>query len=163
MAQAVGVLVSFDLNYRAALWSEEEAGQAYRTILPKVDVVFAGDEEAALAVGPSEDSMELARRIAAMGPRQVIIKLGGGGCVALIDGNEYLLDALKVPVLDTVGAGDAFVAGYIAEMLEGLAPHQRLQTAVRTGALSCMVAGDWEGMPQREEREMLESTEPVAR
>ncbi|WP_443461715.1 PfkB family carbohydrate kinase [Glutamicibacter ardleyensis] len=67
MAQAVGVLVSFDLNYRAALWSEEEAGQAYRTILPKVDVVFAGDEEAALGVGPSEDSMELARRIAAMG------------------------------------------------------------------------------------------------
>lgn len=58
MAHAAGVLVSFDLNYRAALWNEEKAGAAYRAILAKADIVFAGDEEAAIAVGPSGDSME---------------------------------------------------------------------------------------------------------
>lgn len=163
LAHAAGVLVSFDLNYRAALWSEEEAGEAYRAILPKVDVVFAGNEEAAIAVGPSEDPIVLARRIAALGPRQVIIKLGGAGCAALIDGNEFRLDAVKVPVLDTVGAGDAFVAGYIAELLNGLDPHHRLETAVRTGAFACMVPGDWEGMPRRDELGLLEHTEPVSR
>ncbi|MBV1777669.1 sugar kinase [Paeniglutamicibacter sp. ABSL32-1] len=163
IAHAAGLLVSFDLNYRAGLWSEEEAGEAYRAILPKVDVVFAGDEEAAIAVGPSDDPMELARRIAELGPRQVIIKLGDAGAVALIDGNEYRREAIKVPVVDTVGAGDAFVAGYIAELLAGLDPLQRLETAVRTGAFACMVPGDWEGMPRRDELGMLEQSEPVAR
>ncbi|MGP5257771.1 PfkB family carbohydrate kinase [Glutamicibacter ardleyensis] len=163
VAIAAGVLVSFDLNYRAALWSEEEAGEAYLAILPKADVVFAGDEEAAIAVGPSDDPMELAHRIAELGPRQVIIKLGDAGAVALIDGNEYRREAIKVPVVDTVGAGDAFVAGYIAELLNGLDPHQRLETAVRTGAFACMVPGDWEGMPRRNELGMLEQSEPVAR
>jgi Sugar kinases, ribokinase family len=62
LSNAVGVLVSFDSNYRA--------------IRAKSDIVFAGDEEAAITVGPSEDPMELARRIAELGPRQVIIKRG---------------------------------------------------------------------------------------
>lgn len=96
-------------------------------------------------------------------PRQVIIKLGEAGAVALIGGNDYQPDAFKVPVVDTVGAGDAFAAGYIAELLNGLDPHQRLDTAVRTGAFACLVSGDWEGMARREELGMLEQSEPVAR
>lgn len=143
------MLVSFDLNYRA--------------VLAKAGIVFAGDEEVAIAVGPCEDPMELARRITELGPRQVMIKLGEAGVVALIDGNDYQRDAIKVPVVDTVGAGDAFVAGYIAELLNGLDPHQRLDTAVRTGAFACMVPGDWEGMPRRGELGMLEQSDPVAR
>lgn len=139
----------FDLNYRA--------------FLATADIVFAGDEEAAIAVGPSEDPMELARRIAELGPRQVIIKLGEAGAVALIDGNDYQRDAIKMPVVDTVGAGDALVAGYIAELLNGLDPHQRLDTEVRTGAFACMVFGDWEGLPRRGELGMLEQSEPMVR
>ncbi|OIH85367.1 hypothetical protein BLJ79_09380 [Arthrobacter sp. UCD-GKA] len=145
------------------LWSEEEAGAAYRAILAKVDVVFAGDEEAAIAVGRSEDPMELAHRIAELGPRQVIIKLDDAGAVALIDCKEYRRDAIRLPVVDTAGAGDALVAGYIAELLNGLDPLARLETAVRTGAFACMVPGDWEGMPRRDELGMLEQSEPVAR
>ena len=130
LSNAVGVLDSFELNYRAALWSEEKAVPAYRATLAKPDINFAGDEEAAIAVGPSEDPMKLARRIAELSPRQVITKLGESGAVALIDGNDYLRDAIKVPVVDTVGAG------YIAELLNGLDPHQRLDTAVCTGAFA---------------------------
>lgn len=63
LSDAAGVLVSFDLNCRAAVWSEK-AGPAYRAILAKADIDFAGDEEATITVGPSEDPMELARRIA---------------------------------------------------------------------------------------------------
>lgn len=83
--------------------------------------------------------------------------------MALIDGNDYHRDAIKVPVVDTVGAGDAFVVGYIAELLNGLDPHQRLDTAVRTGTFACMVPGDWECMPRREELGLLEQSELVAR
>lgn len=162
-AKDAGTLVSFDLNYRAALWTPEEAGEQYRRIVPRADVVFAGDEEAAMAVGNGQDPHELARRICELGATQAIIKLGADGCVALVDGTAYAQLAIPIRAVDTVGAGDAFVAGYIAEMLNGMDVPQRLLTAARTGAFACLVPGDWEGMPRRAELNLLESREPVSR
>lgn len=162
-AQEAGTLVSFDLNYRAALWSPEEAGEIYRLIIPKADVVFAGDAEAALAVGDAKDPRELARRITEMGASQAVIKLGADGCVAIADGEPHAQQAIPIRAVDTVGAGDAFVAGYIAELLNDRNVPQRLLTAVRTGAFACLVPGDWEGMPRRIELDLLDSADPVSR
>lgn len=162
-ARKAGTLVSFDLNYRTALWSKEAAGSEFRRIASKADVVFAGDDEAAIAVGPAESALALAKKIADLGPAQVIIKLGPDGCAALIDGTGYEQAAVNILPVDTVGAGDAFVAGYIAELLNGLPVQERLRTAVRTGAFACLVPGDWEGMPRREELDILDTKEPVAR
>lgn len=119
IAREAGVLVSFDLNYRAALWSADDAGEVFRSLIAQADIVFAGDDEAAIAVGPSEDSLELARRVAAPGPSQAVIKRGAAGCAAVIDGVEYGQDAVRVNALDTVGADDAFVAGYLSDLLAG--------------------------------------------
>jgi 2-dehydro-3-deoxygluconokinase len=163
VARAAGVLVSFDLNYRAALWSADEARDVFRNFIAQADIVFAGDDEAAIAVGKSDDSLELARRVAALGPSQTIIKRGAAGCAAVIDGVEYVQDAVRVNAIDTVGAGDAFVAGYISDLLAGASVQERLLTAVRTGAFACLVPGDWEGMPRRHELALLDATEPVAR
>lgn len=162
-ARASGTLVSFDLNYRAALWSPEAAGAQYRQILPKVDLVFAGEEEAAMAVGGADSPMDLALRIARLGPAQSVIKLGAEGCVAVVDGEHYTRPAVPVRPVDTVGAGDAFVAGYISELCNGKDVGQRLLTAVRAGAFACLVPGDWEGMPRRAELDLLDATEPVSR
>jgi 2-dehydro-3-deoxygluconokinase len=162
-AKAAGVPVSFDLNYRSKLWDAEAAGSAYREIIPHADIVFAGLEEAELAVGTVRDAEEAARRIAAMGPGQVIIKLGADGALAFIDGQLFRQEAMEIDVLDTVGAGDAFVAGYLAEFVEGLGAGERLQTAVRTGAFVCLVPGDWEGLPRRDELRLLGNPEPVSR
>lgn len=161
-AKEAGTLVSFDLNYRSALWKHEEAGASFRRIAAKSDVVFAGEDEAALAVGHAPPA-ELARRIRDLGPGQVVIKRGSAGCLALIDGTQYEQPAIPITPVDTVGAGDAFVAGYIAELLAGLDVPGRLLTAVRTGAFACLVPGDWEGMPRRSELELLEANEPVSR
>ena len=49
----------------------------------------------------------------------MVIKLGADGCVALIDGEFHDVAAVPVTAVDTVGAGDAFVAGYLAELLGG--------------------------------------------
>lgn len=163
-ARAAGVPVSFDLNFRSKLWSGQEAGNFYRKILPLVDIVFAGDEEAALIVGDGiSDPSELARRIAELGASQTVIKLGEHGCLALVDGVEYRQEAISVPVVDTVGAGDGFVAGYLSDFLAGAPVRQRLLTAVTVGAFACMVPGDWEGMPFRAELGLLSETEPVSR
>jgi 2-dehydro-3-deoxygluconokinase len=50
-----------------------------------------------------------------------------------------------------VGAGDAFVAGYLAETLAGRPVPERLATAAACGAFSVTVPGDWEGLPSRDE------------
>ena len=168
VARAAGVPVSFDLNYRAALWSGEDAGRAYREILPLTDIVFAGADEAALAVGRPEgeatDEAEgLARRLAALGPRQAVIKLGAEGALALVEGTVYRQPAVPIDVVDTVGAGDAFVAGYLAELVGGLGTEARLATGAQTGAFVCLIPGDWEGLPRRGELGLLRSREPVTR
>lgn len=163
VAREAGVTISFDLNYRAALWTEEEAGPVFRRFIEQADLVFAGDDEAAIAVGPGTDSLQLAHKIAALGPHQVIIKNGPAGCIGVIDHAEYRQEAVRINAVDTVGAGDAFVAGYISDLLAGAPIQDRLHTAVRTGAFACLVPGDWEGMPQRHELELLDASEPVRR
>ncbi|MFP3462211.1 sugar kinase [Arthrobacter globiformis] len=162
VARAAGVPVSFDLNFRGNLWSAEGAGSVYRDIIPLADIVFAGEDEASIAVGPGEPE-ELARQIAGLGPSQAVIKLGADGALALVDGAFFRQAAVPVSVVDTVGAGDAFVAGYLAELMEGRGPEERLRTAAATGAFACLVPGDWEGFPRRHELALLEAKEPVSR
>jgi 2-dehydro-3-deoxygluconokinase len=162
IARQAGVPVSFDLNFRRALWTEIEAAPALTAAVRQADVVFAGIEEAAIVTGTAEP-LNAARALEALGPRQVLIKLGSAGCLARIDGATHELPAPPVTVLDTVGAGDAFVAGYLAELVRGAAAAQRLASAVAAGAWAVTVAGDWEGMPDRRALALLGTTEPVIR
>lgn len=163
-ARRAGARVSLDLNYRSALWPPEVAGPCLRELSAMADIVFAGADEAALALDTeTTDPAELARRIASLGPTQVIIKLGVAGCLALVDGETYRQSAVPVQVVDTVGAGDAFVAGYLAELVSGKAVEARLALAVRAGAFACLAHGDWEGLPRRSELDLLDVAEAVLR
>jgi len=161
-ARAAGVAVSFDVNHREGVWSRDEAAPVYRRLAAVADIVFAGDDEAAILV-PAAPADELARAIAQLGPRQVVIKRGAQGAVALVDGVVHEQDAVRVDVVDTVGAGDAFVAGYLAALLDGAEPRARLRQGVAAGAFACTSRGDWEGSPTRAELETLGASEGVAR
>ncbi|HEY1531544.1 MAG TPA: sugar kinase [Galbitalea sp.] len=162
MARDAQVPVSFDLNHRSALWTNHPAA-IYSELASQADIVFAGDDEARILIPGAETPAELAAGIAALGPSQVLIKLGAEGCVAQIDGVAYTRDAVAVSVVDTVGAGDAFVAGYLAELLAGRSVEERLTTAVTVGAFACLASGDWEGFPTRDELGLLGRTDPVQR
>jgi 2-dehydro-3-deoxygluconokinase len=144
-ARSAGVPVSFDVNYRSKLWSRFDAAPVLRDLVSRADIVFAGPEEAALFLGAEEPLAGLA----ALGPAEVIVKDGGRGCTALIDGKSFTVPALSVTVLDPVGAGDAFVAGYLAERLAGAEPGARLELAIAAGAFAVTVPGDCEGLPTR--------------
>jgi hypothetical protein len=77
-----------------------------------------------------------------------VIKLGEHGAVALTDGSIHRRGSYDVPVVDTVGAGDAFAAGWLAEYRRDPADvTAMLETAVACGAYACTVHGDWEGAP----------------
>lgn len=163
-AAAAGVPVSFDVNHRPALWRDRDPAEVYRRLAASATIVFAGLDEAQLLLDSHPDAADAARAIAALGPSQVIIKLGADGCVALIDGVLHETSAVPVEVVDTVGAGDAFVAGYLAELLAGLPAEERLTTAVTTGAFACLSPGDWEGFPRRDQLGLLDpAPHPVIR
>jgi 2-dehydro-3-deoxygluconokinase len=71
--------------------------------------------------------------------------------VAAVDGQVHAVDPVPVKAVDPVGAGDAFVAGYLAETLAGRPVAERLATAAACGAFAVTVPGDWEGLPTRDE------------
>jgi len=147
IAKSAGVTVSVDVNYRSKLWSRFDAAPVLRDLVARADIVFAGPEEAALFVDPADPLTALA----GLGPAEVVIKDGARGCEALIDGERHSVPALAVTVVDPVGAGDAFVAGYLAERMAGAAPAARLATAIAVGAFAVTVPGDCEGLPDRAE------------
>lgn len=162
-ASEASVPVSFDVNHRSALWVGKDAAAAYRRIVASADIVFAGLDEARMIVGRDLGAAEAAEAIADLGPRQVLVKLGEHGCLARIEGVLHERPAARVRVIDTVGAGDAFVAGYLAELVAGEPTGARLSTAIAAGAFACMNSGDWEGYATREELALLAANDTVFR
>lgn len=162
LAAAARIPVSMDLNFRAALWGRDAAGRRLASLAPRCQLIFAGDDEAALITGASDVDGHL-RVFASWGVQQAVLKRGADGAAALIDGRRYDADAIPIQPVDTVGAGDAFVAGYLHAWLEGVEAPGRLQLANRVGAFQCLAEGDWEGMPRVAELGMLDQVEPVTR
>ena len=85
--------------------------------LPYIDYIFPNEKEAAYYTR-EDDYRNMAERFAERGVGAVIIKAGPEGCRALSGGDYYELPALPVEAVDTTGAGDHFVAGFIAGLLE---------------------------------------------
>lgn len=163
-ARDLGLTISMDINYRSRLWGKRDAAPVLVGLARRADVLFAGPEEAALITNSAETEPDrLVRAMSDLGPTEAVLKLGSDGCAAICGGKYHRLPAVPVPVVDTVGAGDAFVAGYLAGRLNGSGVVDSLRLALQTGAFACMAAGDWEGMPRRSELEMLEAAEPVSR
>ncbi len=168
-AHRLGIPVSFDVNHRSRLWTDRDPVPVYRELVASSDIAFAGEDEAALVVGGTDSTVtfsddELIAGLAALGPREVVLKRGAAGATAR-DGDETLsVPAVPVSVVDSVGAGDAFVAGYLAERVAGEPLAVRLHTAVRAGAFACTGSGDWESAPRRRDLDLLgASGDPVIR
>ncbi|WP_288466665.1 sugar kinase [uncultured Curtobacterium sp.] len=145
-ADAAGVPVSFDVNHRAKLIDAATARGYYRAVAERADVLFAGDDEARLLLGLGDDEgtdEDLAHALAAVSRGPAVVKAGSRGAVAVVDGRTLRRPATPVRVVDPVGAGDAFVAAWLAATLTGAPPETALDRAADAGALACTVAGDW--------------------
>jgi 2-dehydro-3-deoxygluconokinase len=159
IARASNTAVSFDVNYRSKLWSTEDAGVVLARLAGSVDLLFAGPEEAALLLGwdstagaeSFDDGEHLARGLAKLGPGTVVVKLGALGSLALAGDATHRAPTRPVTVVDAVGAGDAFVAGYLSELVGGGSIAACLAMGNRLGGAVCEVPGDWEGLPTRDE------------
>jgi 2-dehydro-3-deoxygluconokinase len=148
-ARDAGVRVSYDVNYRSRLWEPSAAQAATEALLPLVDVLFVGHDEANALWGWETDTA--LEQLSKVGPSEVILKLGADGCAAVINGEQLTSPGFPARQLDPIGAGDAFDAGYLAATLWGWAPEKRLRAANAMGAFCVQNLGDYEGLPSRRE------------
>ena len=148
-ARDAGVRVSYDVNYRSRLWEPSAAQAATEALLPLIDVLFVGHDEANALWGWETDTA--LEQLSKIGPSEVILKLGADGCAAMINGEQLTSPGFPARQLDPIGAGDAFDAGYLAATLWGWAPEKRLSAANAMGAFCVQNLGDYEGLPNRRE------------
>lgn len=156
-AKQSGVLVSYDPNYRPALWqSEDEAIEWMRIPLPLVDVIKLSEEELPLLT----DSEELdvgSRRLAEQGIPLVLITLGCKGSFCRWKDECITVPGISVPIADTNGAGDTFLGAVLSQLcrrasgpLEGLKIAELrdiLSFANRAAAITCSRSGAIPAMP----------------
>ena len=150
LAEAAAMTVSFDVNLRRRLWSDEDAAPVLRPLGERSDVVLGSPDELAVLTGTSEsDPALLAKAVLDLGPGIAVVKLGADGALAQERGGDPVASpARTVPiVVDPVGAGDAFCAGFIAARLEGEDLATALRTANACGAAAVAAVGDLAGIP----------------
>ncbi|MBE3554655.1 MAG: sugar kinase [Thermicanus sp.] len=160
-AKKRGIHVSFDFNYRSKLWSVDEASKAYREILPYVDLCFAGVQDAVHFLGYKapekvEDEgsyQELFTRMMsdyeirtiAFTHRTVHSSSDHSLSAFSIteEGRVYRSGTYRFQIVDRVGGGDAFAAGYIHGWLDStITEEERLQFAVKASVMNHTIVGD---------------------
>jgi len=150
-----GAMISLDLNLRLQLWSIESAREAIGPVIQKSSAIFGTEEEFLDYFGVSDIDEALGAAVA-LGPRIAAAKMGPDGAVALVDGLRFAHGGYNAPaVVDVVGAGDGFDAGFLASYLRGLSPYECLRRANLCGACAVATPGDFQGYPTLEEMERL--------
>jgi 2-dehydro-3-deoxygluconokinase len=143
--------ISLDVNLRRRLWSDEEAAPVMRELVARVDIVFGSPDELAVIAGedPSDNAADLVAAVATLGPMTVVAKLGAEGVLGFESGGSVIrVGAIPVAtVVDPVGAGDAFCAGFIAGQLDGVELDTALRMGNACGALAVAASGDQAGLP----------------
>jgi len=166
-ARVAGVTVSVDLNYRAKLWKwGKAAGDVMADLVAEADVLIGNEEDAdkvfgihapgsAVADGEIDAAgyASVASRLAERFPRLHTIAFTQRGSISASEntwsGVLWTRDDFRVgrsyriaPIVDRVGAGDAFAAGLIYAILDGRTPDAALDFAVAAGCLKHTIRGD---------------------
>jgi sugar/nucleoside kinase (ribokinase family) len=118
--------------------------------LPHLDWFVANDDEARLLTGEPEPERQ-AERLLAAGANAVAITLGDRGVVVATADERFSLPAQTVEIVEPSGAGDAFDAGLISALLEGLDERACIERASVLGASACTALGSWAGVFTRAE------------
>lgn len=160
-AKEKGAAISYDPNYRAALWdSEERAIEMMKALLPYADILKVSDEEMVMLTG-SNDFAEGSRILAEYGPKLVMVTLGADGVFVRMGDNTETVPGFKVEVADTNGAGDTFLGAMLKQIAVGTVsetdPWVQLLDMVRyankAASLTCSRHGAIPAMPYLDEME----------
>lgn len=142
-AKENNITVSYDPNYRAMLWKDEEtAKKGMRSVLPYVDIIKISDEESGLLTD-EKDVKGAAKRLLRLGIKCVIVTKGSEGAYILSQKGEAEIKSKKVTVADTTGAGDSFMGGFLYKLTDAnITPDELSDTELRKfGDFASSVAG----------------------
>lgn len=129
---ASDALLSFDVNHRAPLWPASVAAPLLLDLANRADIVFVGRDEAEALWG-TRTPEEVRALIPA--PARLVVKDGDIGATEFSDEGAVFVPAIKTEVVEAIGAGDAFAAGWLAGLLAGDASAERLQAGHRRAHL----------------------------
>jgi 2-dehydro-3-deoxygluconokinase len=148
LARQAGAKVSFDPNYRRPLWDIPTARPVLLDLASQADILLMGHEDARALWDVQEESAVLEQG-AKLGAQIVVLKLAERGACALAGGERFDVPAEPVDrVVDPVGAGDGFDAGFLAGLLRGEPVESALHLAARVGAAAVRVMGDYAAYPR---------------
>ncbi|MFD9962701.1 sugar kinase [Amycolatopsis sp. NPDC058986] len=132
--------VSFDVNYRPALWAAGRDVSLLAELAGSADIVLTGDDEARKVWGTGDPAQ---LRALLPGPDTLVVKHGERGATLVERDAEPLFSpALRVDVVEPVGAGDAFAAGFLAATLAGADPLTRLRRGHLQAAATLLTHDD---------------------
>lgn len=156
IARAAGAMISFDVNYRPALWQSQEAARLRMLeTIPQVDLVKVNDTELALLTG-SDDLDPASRSLLRKGPKLCVVTLGAKGSFFQTGQDSEFIPGYEVETVDATGCGDAFIASLLfqlvkdGKMLADLSPARlsgALNYANAVGALTSLTQGVIPALP----------------
>jgi 2-dehydro-3-deoxygluconokinase len=144
-AATAGIPVIVDVNYRSLLWTPEEARRGLDHLLQRATVVLCGAADAATVWGLAGQPQEIAGGLLDLSAADIaVVTLGEDGvCARRRDGSSWSQPSLEVDIVDPVGAGDAFAAGFLHCWFD--APDDipaALRSGVAMAALAMTIPGD---------------------
>jgi len=144
-----GCTITFDPNYRPALWpGVREAEARQRAVLPFVDWYFCGEGEGHLLFGTASPT-ELRQAIREAGAGDAAVRLGARGAVVWENDREVEVPPLRLEdVVDEIGAGDGFAAGFAFGLLQGWPAARCARAGNLIASHALRGTGDWETFPR---------------
>lgn len=151
-ASQQALTITFDPNLRPQLWeSREQMIETINAIAARAQVVMPGVGEGEILTG-SSDPAQIARFYHTLGVKTVVVKLGSKGAYLSGEAGAEVVPGFNVPkIVDTVGAGDGFAAGFISALQEGKSLREAVLRGNGVGAIQVMSRGDNDGLPSRDE------------
>jgi sugar/nucleoside kinase (ribokinase family) len=143
-ARSLGLTTSLDTNY-----DPSESWIGFDELLSVTNVFLPNEKEILSLCG--ESTVDLAADRLKSGAETLAIKLGADGALGVRNGEKVRVPSIPVNVVDTVGAGDSFDAGFLYGYLNGWSLKKSLQFACVCGALSTQHAGGTDGQPTFDE------------
>lgn len=132
-----------DVNYRAKLWSPEQARETLTQLLPGVDVLVVARRDAETLFDLTGDATKVATEFRnEFDHETVVVTRGEHGATALHEGSVHEQESFPTETHDAVGTGDAFVGGFLARRLQDGSVPEALEWGAATAALKRTIAGD---------------------
>ncbi|CAG6390595.1 2-dehydro-3-deoxygluconate kinase [Actinacidiphila cocklensis] len=138
--------VSFDVNYRPALWTDGSAPDLLHALADRADLVFVGLDEAQALWGDRIGTPGDVRSLLP-GPRLLVVKDGAHAATVFGGAVAHTVPALHTEVVEPVGAGDAFAAGFLTGLRRGEPLPRALRLAHLTAGAALRVPGDHGPLP----------------